>query len=186
MDKKEIRQSVIKKLKALTDKERNNIQLELHNHFIQSTLWKEANTIGVTVSQGFEWDTRKIIESAWEQGKTVVVPKCSAKEKVLTFYELTSFEQLEVVYYNLLEPKISETKPVEKQMIELLIVPGVVFQPNGYRIGFGGGFYDRFLADFTNETVSLVSTIQLKDDLPIEKHDIPVKHLITENGFIDG
>lgn len=179
-----MRQSTLAYLKDLSDDERQTISNKLRDQLLATDMWREANSIGITISQKFEWDTRSIIEKGWEQGKTVCVPKCIPQEKKLLFYRLLDFQQLEVVYYGLLEPKPEETEQIEKSDIDLLIVPGIVFDHRGFRIGFGGGYYDRFLADFQNETVSLVHTSQLLEQVPAQPFDIPVKHLITENGLL--
>ncbi len=184
MDKTKVRESIIAKLENLSGKEKEAIESQLHQYLFNTELWKNANHIGVTMSQGFEWNTRPIIEKAWEQKKLVSVPKCSPTDKTLQFHVLESYDQLETVFYNLLEPKPEETKKTEKQHIDLLLVPGNVFNKEGYRIGFGGGFYDRFLTDYPNKTISLISTLQLVDNLPIESHDLPVQHVITEDGMI--
>lgn len=184
MLKSELRKAMTDFLKKMPEREKRDIEEKILQNLLSSSLWKDARTIGVTVSQGFEWNTGPIIESGWEQGKTICVPKCMPKEKKLVFYELGDFDQLEKSYYNLLEPKTDKTTRVEKPQIDLLIVPGLVFDKNGYRIGFGGGYYDRFLADFPNKTVSLAHSGQIREGLPIDSYDIPVQHLITETGKI--
>lgn len=87
-------------------------------------------------------------------------------------------------YFGLDEPDVKKTTPVKKDAIDLLIVPGLVFTKKGYRVGFGGGYYDRYLTDFTQPTVSLVHTKQFVEDFPIEPFDIPVQYLVTEKGII--
>lgn len=147
---------------------------------VSSEYWEKAHTIGITISQGLEWDTKPIIEKAWEDGKSVAVPKCLAN-KQMAFYLLDHFQQLEKGLYNIPEPNPDKTKKVEKKEIDLLIVPGVAYDIKGFRIGFGGGYYDRFLVDFPNETISILSHIQLTEQIPIESFDIPVRHIVTEN-----
>ncbi|TXL67979.1 5-formyltetrahydrofolate cyclo-ligase [Cerasibacillus terrae] len=183
MEKENLRKKTIQSLYLLAE-EKKNIEIQLYHHLFTSTLWKEATIIGVTISQNHEWNTKPIIEKAWEEGKTVTVPKCIPKTKQLTFYQLTNLQQLEKSYFDLLEPNPKKTKEIINKKIDLLIVPGVVFDRNGYRIGFGGGYYDRFLEKFTNTTVSLLHTTQLLEEIPKESHDIPVEYLITENGWI--
>lgn len=184
MEKSALRTEAIEGLKGLSNDEKQIIEKGLLSNLTQSTLWKEAKTIGITISQGFEWDTKAIIESAIKAGKTVCAPKCFPKMRLLKFYQFSTFDELEVVYYNLLEPKAEEANYIEKNEIDLLIVPGVMFDKKGYRIGFGGGYYDRFLTDFTNTTVSLSSIGQLVESLPIEKFDLPVQYVITDQGII--
>ncbi|ALX48086.1 5-formyltetrahydrofolate cyclo-ligase [Lentibacillus amyloliquefaciens] len=183
MEKTELRNNMIQQLKKLPDSERTKIEQALAENLTDSDVWKQSNTIGITVSNGFEWNTKPIIEAAWQQGKLVCVPKCLPKKRQLNFYELNSYDQLEVVYHNLLEPKPEITEEMSKDRIDLLVVPGLLFDKNGYRIGFGGGYYDRFLTDFPNRKLSMAATIQLVNKLPRDPFDIPVEEIITENGF---
>ena len=184
MVKKEIRKKTIDILRNLSLEQKNEIEKKLRFQLFESDLWKQARIIGVTISGGFEWDTRTIIEKGWKQGKTIAVPKCYPEEKRLEFYQFTTYEELEKVYYNLLEPKPVEQNRIQKELMDLIIVPGIVFDQNGYRIGFGGGYYDRFLATYEGITLSLLSKKQVIDKFPSEPYDIPVKHLLTENGWL--
>ncbi|WP_067730423.1 5-formyltetrahydrofolate cyclo-ligase [Oceanobacillus damuensis] len=185
MDKKtELRTYAIQTLKNLPENEKQQIESKLINRLITSALWSRAETIGITMSQGFEWSTKPIIEAGWGQNKRMCVPKCYPRQKELVFYELESFDQLEVVYYDLLEPKPDISKQTETNSIDLLIVPGLLFDRNGYRIGFGGGYYDRFLTNYKNITASMCSSIQLMDQIPVEEFDIPVDFLINENEIL--
>lgn len=184
VDKIQLRQSMIEKLEQLSTYERNNISSQLINHLLSSSLWKTAKVIGVTISQALEWSTKPIIKAGWEQGKTIAVPKCYPDDKKLVFYKFTSYNQLEVVYYNLQEPNPEKTTAIDKNDMDLLIVPGLVYDKDGYRIGFGGGYYDRFLTDFRQTTVSLASRRQIVEEIPYESYDIPVDHIITDKGMI--
>ncbi|ASN05230.1 5-formyltetrahydrofolate cyclo-ligase [Virgibacillus necropolis] len=183
MNKSELRNKAITYLKSLSDEEKLAVEGKITNQLIQSDLWKKSSSIGITISQGFEWNTKTIIDTAWKEDKQVSVPKCDPSIKALTFYQLKTYEQLEVVYYNLKEPDPSISKFIEKNQLDLLIVPGLVFDQKGYRIGFGGGYYDRFLKDFSNTTVSLVSNDQLTQEIPREEFDLPVDYIVTETGI---
>nr|WP_245799250.1 5-formyltetrahydrofolate cyclo-ligase [Virgibacillus siamensis] len=184
MDKTEMRKNAIMRLKNTSESERKIIEEKLLYHLLQFKGWKQAKTIGITISNGFEWATRPIIETAWNEQKDVCVPKCLPKSRKLDFYQLHTYNQLEVVYYNLLEPNPEESEKVKKEDIDLLVVPGLLFDQNGYRIGFGGGYYDRFLADYPNRTVSLASNFQVVQEVPAESFDIPVETIITDKGKI--
>lgn len=184
MEKKKMRDDILTYLKSLSIKDQKEIEKKLHHRLFQEDIWKQAKTVGVTVSQAMEWDTNTIIEKAWAQGKNVAVPKCIPESKKMQFYEITSFDQLEIAYFNIQEPIPKLTKIVKKESIDLLIVPGLVFDRRGYRIGFGGGYYDRFLMNFINYTVSILSNRQLLDEVPKESHDLPVQYLITETETI--
>lgn len=114
----------------------------------------------------------------------VCIPKSIHKSRALHFYEIISFQQVEKGYFDLLEPVVSETRRVDNSEIDLMIVPGLAFTRQGYRIGFGGGYYDRFLKDFKHTTVSLLHSNQLVKSFPIETFDMPVQYLVTEKGLM--
>jgi 5-formyltetrahydrofolate cyclo-ligase len=179
LDKKEYRKTMINDLKNLTKQQYEQYSYEIAVQLFEDDFWKQAKVIGITVSNHPEVDTLQIIRKAWEQGKKVVVPKCYPKDKKMTFHHLTKFTQLESVYYGLLEPIVPLCPEITANQINLLIVPGLAFSKAGFRLGFGGGYYDRFLADYFGMTISLALPLQLRDDIPIEDHDIPVKKLIT-------
>ncbi|SDQ50049.1 5-formyltetrahydrofolate cyclo-ligase [Virgibacillus salinus] len=184
MDKSELRKNAISMLKSFSEEERKNIEEILTQNVVNSDFWKQSAVVGVTISNSFEWNTKPIIETAWNEGKSICVPKCRPKDRKLEFYKINTYEQLEVVYYNLLEPIPEKTEKIDKRMIELLIVPGLLFDGNGFRIGFGGGYYDRFLSDFPNKRISIASNEQIVEGLPAEPLDIPVDRIITESGFL--
>ncbi|MFC7060633.1 5-formyltetrahydrofolate cyclo-ligase [Halobacillus seohaensis] len=183
MNKKLFREQGKSVLRSYSNEEKSSIEQALHNHLFFSHAWKYANVIAVTVSFNQEWDTYTIIKKAWEQSKSVVVPKCDPKTKQMIFYSLTGFDQLESVYFGLKEPSPHKTKPVNKEVIDVVIVPGLLFDRNGYRIGYGGGFYDRFLKEFKGKSLSILSNEQIIDEIPTEPFDIPVNLLITEDGL---
>lgn len=185
----ESKASIRKAMKAgfakIDKEEHQTISQELQDVLFASDLWKNANTIGTYLSIGAEWDTRAIVNQALKDGKKVAVPKTIHKTKELLFCEMTDWSQIiEDGYFGLDEPDVEQTTAVEKDQIDLLIVPGLVFTKEGYRVGFGGGYYDRYLADFIHPTASLVHTNQLVDDFPIEPFDIPVHYLVTEEGIM--
>lgn len=142
-------------------------------------VWKQANIIGITVSARPEVDTYQIIRKAWEEGKQVVIPKCYPKEKRLSFRTLKEFSQLESVFFGLFEPIVELTTEIEPASIDLLIVPGLAYTRDGYRLGFGGGYYDRYLTNYTGETLSLAFNQQIIPQFDVEKHDLPVSKIIT-------
>lgn len=183
INKNSLRTETLNKLKNLSYNDRREIEARLYKYLFKSSLWNEANTIGITCSTNIEWNTEPIMERAWEENKIVAVPKTISREARLDFYRINNFSELISGYQQILEPKAIPEHKIKNDSIDLLIVPGVVFDERGYRIGFGGGYYDRFLVGFPNATISLLSTIQLVTKLPIEKHDIHVQYLLTEKGF---
>ncbi|GEM00483.1 5-formyltetrahydrofolate cyclo-ligase [Halolactibacillus halophilus] len=179
MEKKvRLRKETIAHLLAFSKTKRQNIEKVLYQQFIETDLYKNSEIIGVTVSHAHEWDTRNIIKRAISDGKRVCVPLCLTETKTLDFYYLTSFDQLSVGHFHLLEPNPAVMNKTELSAIDLLIVPGVVFDNAHYRIGHGGGYYDRLLEKFSGRTLSLLHESQYIDRIPVEIHDQPVERLI--------
>jgi len=185
MAKNAIRKQMIKQLTQFPQKERNRIENKMHSHLIRSDLWKKARVIGTTLSYRFEWDTQPIIEQAWKEHKTICAPKSDWTTKQMLFFELKRDSRLNVGPGNIKEPDERESTIVDKEKIDVLIVPGIAFDEKGYRIGYGGGFFDRYLEEYENIALSLASKRQIFASLSREAHDIPVQYIITEDGWID-
>lgn len=183
--KKKLREACLVKLRSLSSEQRVAINNDLQTQLFEQPAWKNAKTIGITVSLKHEWDTWPIIEKAWHQNKQIVVPKCNPVDKSMTFYRIETKDDLEIQYFNLKEPIEARTCKVNKESIDLLIVPGVVFDHKNYRVGHGGGYYDRFLEDFNADTVSLAWHGQIIDQIMIESFDQPVKKLIVAKNIVE-
>lgn len=182
MDKIQWRKELKKVLLSMGKEERKAKSKAISNLFFQTEEWKTADSIGITVSRGFELDTSYIIEQAWKEGKTVAVPKCYSKHKQMEFREIRSFEELENVYMDLYEPKLEVTSSIEASQMNMIIVPGLVFDREGYRIGYGGGYFDRYLQTYIGSKLSLAYRLQTTTSVPHENYDIPVDKIITEDG----
>ncbi|SEN54936.1 5-formyltetrahydrofolate cyclo-ligase [Amphibacillus marinus] len=178
MLKATLRATYLTKLKELTASQKQRIQLDLYDQLFKSEHWQKADVIGLTIAQAYEWDTWPIIEEAWQHNKKVAVPKCYHETKTMIFHIIGGREDLKHQYYDLLEPIVERTVAVSPEEIDLLLVPGIVFDHQHYRIGHGGGYYDRFLKRFTQTTLSLVWSGQVIDQIPIDSYDLPVQYLI--------
>lgn len=177
--KKFLRSILQQDLQQKPQQQYENQSIQIATLLFGTEEWKYANTIAITISRPPEVDTYPIIHEAWRTGKTIVVPKCHKSTREMTFHIIHSFEELESVFFGLLEPIVSKTVVVDKGDIDLVIVPGLGYTTKGYRLGFGGGYYDRFLIDYKGKTLSLAFPEQIVPTLPIESHDIPVNKLIT-------
>jgi 5-formyltetrahydrofolate cyclo-ligase len=184
MDKKELRTKIKETLSKLPRPLYEEYSIKIANQLFDDKDWQQAKVIGITISQNLEVDTYQIIRKAWEQEKQVAVPKCDQKERKMSFRIITEFSQLETVYFGLLEPIVSQTAEVEPNSMDLLIVPGLAFATNGYRIGFGGGYYDRFLRTYSGKTLSLAFPQQIIPSFEPEEHDLPVSKIITDKKVI--
>ncbi|WP_066192970.1 MULTISPECIES: 5-formyltetrahydrofolate cyclo-ligase [Gracilibacillus] len=175
------REHVMEAWKSCVD--RTFITESLHRHLYLTPAWKQATTIGITISKGLEWETQPIIEMSYLLGKKIVIPRTNPLTHEMNFHYYSQGDQLEQMWQNIYEP-IANLPIVEKTEIDLMIVPGIVFDKQGYRIGYGGGFYDRYLADYQGETLSLASDFQMVSQLMTEPHDQPVDQLVTNFGRI--
>ncbi|MED0688055.1 5-formyltetrahydrofolate cyclo-ligase [Anoxybacillus ayderensis] len=184
MEKKQLRQQMKQRLLHMTKEERKKKENVIHDILFQQHGWQKAHMIGITISRQIEVDTICIIERAWQEGKKVAIPKCNVTTKQMTFRKIDCFQQIERTFFDLYEPIVEETKEVQKHEIDLIFVPGLAFVRGGYRLGYGGGYYDRYLVDFPNDTLSLAYDCQIVSTLPIEQHDIPVQKMITNEGII--
>lgn len=185
MDKSSQRKEMIKQLKAMDPEEHREKSDAIIKFLMEDEAFQQAEVVGLTISAFPEVDTLRLIEKCWKAGKKTVVPKCEPLSRAMAFRKIDNFSQLEAVYMKLLEPIIEKTEQVEAEQIDLLIVPGIVFSPDGYRIGFGGGYYDRYLTKYTGPTRSLAFAAQLRESVPVEPHDIPVQRIYTEYGCRD-
>jgi 5-formyltetrahydrofolate cyclo-ligase len=183
-NKNSIRKQMRETLSKLTKPQYEDYSYKIACTLYEDEAWKQAKVIGLTVSKQPEVDTYQLIRKAWESGKQVVVPKCDPNERRLSFRTLNEFSQLESVFYGLFEPIEEVTKEVDADSIDLLIVPGLAYTKEGYRLGFGGGYYDRYLQNYHGMTISLAFTDQLVPQFLVEEHDIPVSQIITNHGVI--
>lgn len=179
MSKKIMRNQVLDALNTMDRAEHTKQSLAIIKRLLESAEYRNAQTIGITISRFPEVDTRPLIEAAWQAGKRIAVPKCIRESREMDFRLITSYNSLEIVYLDLLEPIVEETVSVDKRAIDLQIVPGAVFSDEGYRIGFGGGYYDRYLSDYAGDTLSLAFENQRSKIVPVEHHDIPVNKIFT-------
>lgn len=184
MSKLPLRNETLMIMKNMNPSDHASRSAAIMEKLIASKEYEIAQTIGITISRFPEVDTQILIEAAWKSGKQVAVPKCIPSTREMDFRIITSFEDLETVYMDLQEPAMDRTETIEKKQIDLQIVPGVAFSREGYRIGFGGGYYDRYLTDFPGTCISLAFNIQTGKTVPVEDHDIPVDMIITENELI--
>lgn len=171
-------------LNNMSNIEHKTKSMEITHKVLSSAEFQSASTIGITISRYPEVDTRALIEEAWKTGKRIAIPKCLHTTREMDFRSISSFNSLEKVYVNLLEPIVDETVPIGKHEIDLQIVPGVIFSEEGYRIGFGGGYYDRYMSDFKGDTMALAFLCQTGQEVPVESHDVPVNKIITEEKVI--
>lgn len=141
--------------------------------------YKSCETVLVYVSTEIEVDTKEIIMNAWEDGKKVAVPRCIPNTRLMEFHYITSFEQLSPGLFSVLEP--SEDLPiVTKYDACLMLVPALMFDRSGYRLGYGKGYYDRYMSKFTGTSVGLAYSFEVKYKMIHGRFDRPVDLIVTD------
>ena len=171
MDKKALRSRIREQKRAMTEAEINEKSRRLGELFAASALYQAAETIYGYLPYNQEVRTTPMLEQAILDGKRVAVPKVIGDE--MKFFYLDNFSCVELGYCNIPEPTGNE--PEADDPTALVLMPGLAFDPQGHRIGYGGGFYDRFLAKEPNHpTLALCYEFQMVDHLETEEFDVPV------------
>ena len=175
MDKKELRRSIREQKRAMTENEIVQRSEKLGQLFIASEAYKNARTIYGYLPYNQEVRTVPMLEQALKDGKRVAVPKCYGDE--MKFIFMDDLSKVEKGYANIPEPIADE--PVADDETALVLMPGLAFDPQGHRIGYGGGFYDKFLAaEPGHPTLALCYEFQMLPKLETEEHDIPVDFVL--------
>ncbi|MEW8973496.1 MAG: 5-formyltetrahydrofolate cyclo-ligase [Tissierellaceae bacterium] len=186
MIKKQIRQEILEKRRKLKNIDHKNFSETITSSVLNSSYYKNANTIMTFISFSDEVNTHDFIRKAISDGKRVTVPITFPKTREIKASHILDFGELELGYYNILTPKKEFIRFIPPEEIDLIIVPGVAFDKNGYRVGYGGGYYDRFLSNLPNVvTIGIAFELQMIDEVPKDKFDIPVNFIFTEKKVIN-
>ncbi len=159
--KKGLRQAYIARLQQLDLNTRLSEEKRLASLLYDQPEWMSAKTVALTLSQSFEIDTAPILLHARHEGRTVVVPRTLPKRQ-MEFVEINEETSFDESSFDILEPHDGRVySPTE---IDLMVVPGVAFTTTGRRLGFGGGYYDRYLSKYPGKTIALALPTQLAED----------------------
>ena len=176
MDKTELRRMIRAKKRAMTPEEIEQRSAALARLFLASQPYKDAKTIYGYLPYNQEVRTTSMLAQALRDGKRVAVPKCY-ENREMKFIYLEDLSQVAPGYSCIPEPIFDE--PVAHDETALVLMPGLAFDPQGHRIGCGGGFYDTFLAKEPNHpTLALCYEFQMLPHLDTEEHDFPVDTVI--------
>lgn len=188
MDKKSLRKTILAKRAALGKEGNISLSRKIVDTLKNTEYYTNANKIMTFISFGSEIDTHEFIKEGIAEGKEILVPVTFHETREMKPSLLKDFNELETGYFNILTPKEEFIRYVDPLEIELVIVPGAVFDRDGYRVGYGGGFYDRFLSSKIRKDVAKISIafdLQVVDLVPREDFDYPVDFIITEKEIIN-
>lgn len=175
VDKKSLRAQIRQRKRAMSEEEIDCRSQKLMEKFCRTDVYMKAKTIYGYLPYNQEVRTVPILEQAIRDGKRVAVPKVYGEE--MRFLYLDDLKAVALGYAGIPEPIADE--PVAEDKEALVLMPGLAFDPQGHRIGYGGGFYDKFLCREPNHpTVALCYDFQMQEHLETEEYDIPVDLVI--------
>ena len=176
MDKTELRRRIREKKRAMTPEEIEERSRELGRQFAATEAYRRAKTVYGYMPYNQEVRTAAILRQAQRDGKRVAVPKVFGDE--MKFLWLDDLSAVAPGAYNIPEP-IADGPEADDETA-LVLMPGLAFDPEGHRCGYGGGFYDKYLAAHPKHvTLALCYAFQMLDHLDTDKFDIPVQYVIS-------
>jgi 5-formyltetrahydrofolate cyclo-ligase len=179
--KKTLRARLREQLRALDLQELRRRSALACDRLIQTEPFADAGALMIFLPLDYEIDARPIAVRAWQEGKTVTVPRVSHEQRHMIPVEIRSLSQtMDVDHYGLRTP--SRGQPIPVDLIDLVVVPGLGFDALGRRLGRGGGFYDRFLSQpaFDGVTCGLALDEQIVEQIPTQGHDVKLNMLATD------
>lgn len=181
-DKALLRQKMLEQRVALTPDEVREKSRRTSARLFELPQYQQAKVLLLYIPYKNEIDTFPIIQKGWQDGKKIAVPVCQPKKRLL-LSELHSLDELKPSKFGLYEPADEYLRPVLPENLDLAILPGVAFDLNGYRLGYGGGYFDLFFNNVRPVCfkIALAYEFQILEKLPVEKHDIWVDIILTEN-----
>ena len=185
-NKSDLRKKHMINRRFMTKKEKLNNDSNIFKKIISLECFTKSKFILTYVSTELEVDTRKIIEYSIDSGKQVAVPATDAENLALNFYFIDSIDKLQVGKFSILEPNAKKSRFCDVSQLQefICLVPGMVFDVNGYRIGYGKGYYDRFLKKFSCKTIGLCYDFDLLESVPTDRNDVPVDLILTEKQIV--
>lgn len=182
-DKTALRRRFQHERAALAAADKQHIDQGIAAQVLGSSCYRNAQTIFIYVSTPEEIDTIAILQDAWACGKSVCVPRCQAGGD-MTAHRISRMDELCASNrYGILEPA-AEAPIVQPQEIDLCLIPALACDRRGVRLGYGGGYYDRYLPQTSAVLAALCASARLVERLPKEVHDISCQFIITESQVV--
>lgn len=184
MNKKELRENALHMRAGFTGDEVSAMSDEIIHKLLNHSWYRECSTLFTYVSMDNEVKTHQLIDKAISDGKRVCVPRVVPRQHMLAVPVKNPRDDLKKGYFGVLEPAAALPAVSEKE-IDLILVPGLVFDRQGYRVGYGGGYYDKYLYLAAHcRTIGLAFHALVVNEIPREAHDRKVMLVITEKELI--
>ena len=181
LSKIELRKKMIELRENLDNHSFEEYNRSILKKVIECDEFKKANNIFIFVSFNKEVDTHGIIEHCIDLGKKVSVPKVISKDLGMKAISIEGINELKPSKYGILEPEYEEDKIMTEESIDLVILPGLAFDSSGGRIGYGAGYYDRFLKKLNHncKKVGICFDFQMVKKVPMDENDEYIDFVIT-------
>lgn len=182
MEKKELRKAILSKRSQIDAEYRRYAPKQISDTLKELLPYQSAKMVASFVSFRDELEMTLLNQSIRLENKTLVLPYISMEKHEMHFYRITEMSELIKNDYGLYEPNPKRHIMVPNDAIDLFLTPGVAFSLNGYRLGYGGGFYDRLFSKLSKATpkIGIAFDMQVVPELPVDVYDQPITHLITE------
>jgi 5-formyltetrahydrofolate cyclo-ligase len=187
MNKKELRKKIIDLRDQLPPEERKEKSNLIAENLFSLPAYREAKVVMFFISFGSEVDTKMMVEETIRRGKIALAPKALPKTRELVPSQIIDWDKdLAPGAYDIPEPREERLRPYEPERIDLLMVPGVAYDTKGNRLGYGGGYYDRFFSLLKPGTplVALVFDLQIQGEIPVDEWDRRVDCIVTDERII--
>lgn len=184
-DKSSLRSNYLIARRTVPERSRRESDSSIECALMAFPLFAAAPLVLTYVSRSAEVGTRTLIERLLSSGRRVAVPRVDLRSRSMAFHEILSLDELEPGSLGILEPPADAPLLCDPSQLvgSVCLVPGLVFDGAGHRVGYGGGYYDRFLAFYPGDKIGLARTTMLSSNpLPIEGHDVAVDFIATEFG----
>ena len=180
MDKNILRKEILERRNYLELDNKSKYDKVIFEKLINSDIYKKSKKIFTYISFSSEVDTKKFINYAISDNKDIYVPKTDKVNKEMLAIKINSLNNMNVDKLGILEPKhVDKSKIGDK--FDLIIMPGIAFDKNGNRIGYCGGYYDKYISKINDKCVKLALAyeLQIVENIKSEIHDIKVDFIIT-------
>lgn len=185
-EKNEIRKNILNFRNKMDLNTKRSFDNSISNRLFESNYYKNSKRIFIYVSYKSEIDTKRIINKAIKDNKAIYIPRTDIKNKYMDAVEIKSLDNLIEDKYGILEPDV-DAPCIEPGKLDLIIVPGVGFDRDGGRLGYGAGYYDRYFKKIGEKSIkklALAYDFQIIDKIPMDEFDKKIDAIITEKETI--
>ncbi|MCP3666734.1 MAG: 5-formyltetrahydrofolate cyclo-ligase [Gammaproteobacteria bacterium] len=176
--KQALRREIFRLRKSLSDDDRKRRSNLIMQNLVEGGFLDGKRNVHLYYPINNEVCTIELIETLWKTGVNVIMPRTVVPGNTIANHIVSSFDQLEIGAFDLQEPKT--VTPEYTGHCDIILAPGLVFDYQLNRMGYGGGFYDRFLSNTSALKVAPAYDFQLKESIPVEDHDVRMDHIVTE------